>query len=102
MRSQLAMRPQLAVLIVGLGLSAGGCAGMGHGEGSDFQTIRIDDAPSAVQAAVHREFPGATIKFVGRHHLGAEEHYHVELTTTDGRTVYRTYSPEGVDMSQGH
>ena len=99
-------RPTIAALALSSLFAVAGCGHDGHpeadGQTSEMMAVNLSEAPAPVQAAIRRDYPGATVTYIGKHEMGDHSHYHVELTTADGKTVYHTYSPAGTDMSDPH
>lgn len=90
----------LAAASAVVGCGQGG--GTDHGSTSQMDQMKLADAPQPVRDAIKRDYPGGTVTYLAKHEMGEKTHYHVELTTADGKTVYHTYSPSGTDMSDPH
>jgi hypothetical protein len=51
--------------------------------------------PAEVRVAIGRDYPGAKIKKIERHHEDGATHWKVTFTTAEGQTLTRDYDETG-------
>lgn len=76
-----------------------GCSSSSHEHPghSGYEQISMDRAPDAVRDAIRRDYPDAQIRHIGREFYDKKgtAHFHVMLTTADGKRQSVEYSEAG-------
>ena len=92
----------LAVAAAAALVAAGtGCTTSGHGHDHaghhGYHEHPFERMPADVQAAVKRDYPGATVTSAGSEFSDKDEtaHYHVKLRMPDGKMVQAEYDQSG-------